>query len=1036
MHQEKRRALAPTNNHMPNSKGDAATNKKSRVVDRTPDGTFKEGAIVRIMLQNVLTYDSVEFRTGPYLNVIIGPNGTGKSAIVCAICLGLAGKTSWLGRASSPADFIKYGHNKGIIELELHNATGENYIIRREIIKHKTNDKVQSSWSVNGRGATQKTVEEMAARLNIQVGNLVQFLPQEKVADFARMSQVELLQNTEKAVGTTEMYELHERLISMCNDTQDNDQGLAALRDQLDTEQQKNARLEQDVKNFEQREKFLQRVQLLKMKRPWMEYLELKHQFEQAKKDRDDKQAALNRAKGSQAPLQNRVDAMTESKQNIEAQLKHKTSEIRDHANKVSECSRNLDDLTDKISDAKNDLELKQREEESRLRKLADLTSQLTALENEYSQLEGADAERLAAELQEVNDTSRDLMKQMNAIHNEGMQLQSQVTNLRRQIAEAQQELRNIQDVGKIRLEQLRRRHKHTYDAVMWLRQNRDKFKSTIYEPMLLCLNMKNPADAKYVETHISERDMRAFVFEDPDDLDKFMEIMQEQRLKVNTVKVPPQPLSSFKPKYPIDHIRRYGFQSYLSDLFTCPDAVMAYLCCLYRVHQIPVGDQNTRRNVEHVIQDHPDITMFYTPDVQYSLKKSRYDNAVSSRNTPLKEASFLVASKDLQREEELLRAIKDVQRTLTEKEDNYRELQRTEAVREKELNEARERKKELMRQKDAKKRVQQQIETKRKSIQRVEGERVDLPLEERKFQDKISSIINKKCEHLVTMHLQTQRCFELSKEKVRMSLKQAETLKELSALEAQLRDATQGLATLEREVEDLKNHVKQAFENCPDTIAELDDEIHQKQARADSIFQTDETVIQNYRQRERRIAELKEQLARREVEQGLLRKDLDDARTKWLTPLKELIAKINDKFGEFFSAMDCSGEVDLYIPENEDQFDKYGIRIRVKFRDGEQLRELTPFHQSGGERSVATVLYMMALQELAKCPFRCVDEINQGMDPVNERKVFELVLLPDLEYADNMTVLCVNNGPHVLSHREWDLAKFIQLGAALSQSD
>ena len=61
--------------------------------------------------------------------------------------------------------------------------------------------------------------------------------------------------------------------------------------------------------------------------------------------------------------------------------------------------------------------------------------------------------------------------------------------------------------------------------------------------------------------------------------------------------------------------------------------------------------------------------------------------------------------------------------------------------------------------------------------------------------------------------------------------------------------------------------------------------------------------------------------------------------------------------------------------------YNKYGVRIKVKFRDGEQLRELTPFHQSGGERSVATVLYMMALQELAKCPFRCVDEINQVID-------------------------------------------------------
>ena len=35
----------------------------------------------------------------------------------------------------------------------------------------------------------------------------------------------------------------------------------------------------------------------------------------------------------------------------------------------------------------------------------------------------------------------------------------------------------------------------------------------------------------------------------------------------------------------------------------------------------------------------------------------------------------------------------------------------------------------------------------------------------------------------------------------------------------------------------------------------------------------------------------------------------------------------------------------------------------------------------------------MMALQALTKVPFRCVDEINQGMDERNERKVFDLLI-------------------------------------------
>ena len=44
-------------------------------------------------------------------------------------------------------------------------------------------------------------IEELVNELNIQVGNLCQFLPQEKVAEFARMNPQQLLESTEKAVN-------------------------------------------------------------------------------------------------------------------------------------------------------------------------------------------------------------------------------------------------------------------------------------------------------------------------------------------------------------------------------------------------------------------------------------------------------------------------------------------------------------------------------------------------------------------------------------------------------------------------------------------------------------------------------------------------------------------------------------------------------------------------------------------------------------------------------------------------------------------
>ena len=47
---------------------------------------------------------------------------------------------------------------------------------------------------------------------------------------------------------------------------------------------------------------------------------------------------------------------------------------------------------------------------------------------------------------------------------------------------------------------------------------------------------------------------------------------------------------------------------------------------------------------------------------------------------------------------------------------------------------------------------------------------------------------------------------------------------------------------------------------------------------------------------------------------------------------------------------------------------------------------------------------------------------------------LMDLQLLPDLEYADNMTVLCVNNGPHVMNHKHWDLRAFLQRVTALNK--
>ncbi|WAR23390.1 SMC5-like protein [Mya arenaria] len=981
--------------------------------------SYTEGSIVNIKLENVLTYDDVEFTCGPHLNVIIGPNGTGKSTIVCAICLGLAGKLSLLGRAQHPTDFIKHGKSRGRIELELHNNDGDNYRIKREISKEGP----QNKWWVNGRQATQKSIEDLVARLNIQVGNLTQFLPQEKVSDFAKMSEFELLENTEKAIGDPEMYELHMKLKDSRNNARELELQFNSLQERLNQEKAKNARIEQDVKSFEERQKFLEQIQNLKMKKAWVEYEERRQIYLTDKENKQKAEKEVKRLRDANAPLQKKIADAVKRKDEVHVKIKAKTRELRNVAESAEKNGSEVDNLTDKYVDVKDELKFKREQEESRKKRLRDLNKQLEALETDLRNLD--DTENVQPKIEKVNKSMREVTVPLGQINHQGDTLRMEVEKRRKNMAGINKELQSLRNIENQRLEGLRSKHRDTYTAVMWLRENKARFKGIIHEPIMLCVNMRNPEMAKYLENHISFNDMRAFVCENSEDMNMFMDVMrEEQNLRVNAVVAPTHlPQDQQQPSQSIENLRRYGFECYLQDLFTCPDAVMRFLCRQYRVHNIPVGNARTKDLVANIIKE-VQLACFYTSDNQYKITKSRYDQSTSSRNMKLKNASLLTSSMDAERESYLLQQLQ----------------------------------KQLMSRKDQKKRLQSQIETKKQTISSVENETVDIDNEEKLAKKKIADINALKMKNLKQYIENTERCVEVCKAKVCLGLRHAEAVREVRTMEAAVREQTQAL----QQAENKFTRVKEQLHNSKIVAKRLLEEAKRTSGIRPDQELPEETreIIAEFHRRKGDIDRLEKEVTDKEQEKDSHQEKIEEAKARWLGPLQELIGRINKAFSHFFRKLQSVGEVELHIPDNpvstlshcgfieinlikyssldEEEYSKYGIKIKVKFRDSEPLRELSAHHQSGGERSVTTVLYMMALQELAKVPFRCVDEINQGMDPVNERKVFELVvqtLLPDLEYAPAMTVLCVYNGPHMLKHTEWNLKRFIKRGRPLRDS-
>uniref|UniRef100_A0AAR2KTI0 Structural maintenance of chromosomes protein 5 n=1 Tax=Pygocentrus nattereri TaxID=42514 RepID=A0AAR2KTI0_PYGNA len=972
-----------TNSQIPNSQSTLPCTPQNGTFSQEDgrSGRFVEGSILRITMQNFLTYDHSEVFPGPHLNMIVGANGTGKSSIVCAICLGLAGKTAILGRGDKVSLYVKRGCSKGSVEIELYRAGG-NLVINREI--HVENN--QSIWMMNGKHSSQKAVEEAVRELQIQVGNLCQLCStqQEKVGEFAKMSKIELLEATEKSVGPPEMYNFHCELKSYRTKERDLENLCKEKANFLEKAKQRNERNKVDVERYHMKRRHLDRIQMLDKKKPWVEYETARKELEEVKKQREEMKKTAKSLKEAQAPLLRKIQSIDNKLQPIENQMK------------------------EKIDDIKQALSLKQTEEADRQKRIGNTKRLIQDLQRDLDNM--GSQEDVTPKIEAVNTELR-------RIQEEKARLDGERQDLRRdkdEITKREKKAVN-KDMMNRKEEKLRSRFPDTHSAVLWLRNHRDLFEGNVYEPMMLVINVRDSLHAKYIESHIPVNDLRAFVFQKQQDMEKFMtEVRDKQRLRVNSVIAPAESCANRPPSRPIDSLKRFGFFSYLRELFDAPEEVMSYLCHQYKINDVPVGTEKTKSMIETVIKE-SQLRMIYTADEKYTVKKSAYSNKTISSNSALRPSQFLTIAIDAEERQHLEEQL-GVSITLLSM---WLHLLEGQVKLERRDNELRTEKKHLSELKGKKRQLEQRISTKQDSLRQMEQGGINLQEAEEEAKTKISHVNDQKVAIVEEILNSMKVC-------VKPHLFLPFTISHKLCYSF------------------IYVFIVFAFSELPDTLDEIDAMLSEERARAECFTGLSETVVEEYNKREKEIKNMEKELEEKTNALNTYRQNISEAKERWLNPLKSLVEQINEKFSNFFRSMHCAGEVDLHS-ENEEEYDKYGIRIRVKFRSSTQLHELTPHHQSGGERSVSTMLYLMSLQELNRCPFRVVDEINQGMDPVNERRVFDIVvktacsgntsqyffitpkLLQNLTYADEMTVLCVHNGPYMLPPNKWNDKAFIR---------
>lgn len=998
--------------------------------------------------------------------MIVGANGTGKSSIVCAICLGLAGKTAVLGRGDKVGLYVKRGCNKGSIEIEMFKSSG-NIVINREI--HVENN--QSLWMINGKHCNQKAVEEEVKALRIQVSNLCQFLPQEKVGEFAKMSKTELLEATEKSVGPPEMFTYHCELKNFRNKEKELENGVKEKNNFLEKAKLRNERNKHDVNRYYEKKRHLDVIELLEKKRPWVEYETARADLEVLKRERDEAKRQLNALKQAQAPMRNRIQQIENQLKPIDAQIKNKTLAIKEASNKYKQKQDQLDRKNKEIEDIKQNLKIKQMEAEDHQKRISNTRRAIDDLKAELAKV--SDQPDVTPRINEVQVELKRIQMDRAKIEGEKGDLRREKDNLISEQKMLEKKLNDMNNMMNVKEEKLRNRHRDTFAALQWLRQHKEMFDGNVYEPMMLVINVRDPRFAKYVEAHISFLDLRAFVFQRKDDMEKFMtEVRDRLNLRVNSISAPEDSCSNKPPSKNIESLKRFGFFSYLREMFDAPEEVMSYLCHQYRVHDVPVGNDQTKAMIKTVIEE-PYIKVLYTKEERYTVKRSFYSSNISTSNSAVHPSQYLTISVDADEKRQVQEQMKSCQSKLKEIDERQKVLQKEAAALDRRDNELFAEKKQLFELKGKKRQLEQKISTKQDSLKQMESSAIDVQKVEEETKERIAAVNTQKVAIVTSLVNHMKLRATLTMEKVYLNMETVGLMAEKAQLETEYREGAsafkltenkcsrldqqkvqlteqcKGLMKRAREIcrippdQSLPDDLRNAFGKYPDTVDEIDAMLNEERARAECFTGLSENVVEEYNRREQEIQHLEVELEEKTKALSEYRQNISEAKERWLNPLKQLVEQINDKFSDFFRSMQCAGEVDLHS-ENEEEYDKYGIRIRVKFHSSQQLHELTAYHQSGGERSVSTMLYLMALQELNRCPFRVVDEINQGMDPVNERRVFDIVvrtackettsqyffitpkLLQNLQYAEEMTILFVHNGS-MLPPAEWNENAFIK---------
>lgn len=235
-----------------------------------------------------------------------------------------------------------------MIEIELagdkKRTKGKNVVIRCNI-KREGN---KSIFSINEKPSTKKNVIDLARSLSIQIDNLCQFLPQDKVVEFAAMTPIELLKSTQRAVAPQAMIDMHNDLKELRQQQKELQAKQMSDQDTLANFEGRQRMQEADVERMREREQIKEKVRLMEAARPFPKYRAARNKHRETKERRKVAATDLKNLENEVEPSLRAVNAKQQYQHQIRVVLEERRQAVDKADRAANILGKKIDTLTDR----------------------------------------------------------------------------------------------------------------------------------------------------------------------------------------------------------------------------------------------------------------------------------------------------------------------------------------------------------------------------------------------------------------------------------------------------------------------------------------------------------------------------------------------------------------------------------------------------------------------------------------------------------------------------------------------------------------